>query len=304
MRKYLSLLLVLIFALAILPAPLMAQEGGDGDDIDVIEDILYPRLMDYNDNLPDHYGTLGLDAFLEALAEDEDGEIVILDVREETEIEELGIIENSINVPLRTLGENLDLLPDLDAHVVVICQGGFRATIGMTTLHILGYENAQVLTGGFGGWLSEELPVVDEAAEVEAGEIPADIDPLLLEYVADFLAELPEGWGAVKPDALFEELFETPPDYLLDVRSEAEWLDPGFIEDAQWIWIDSFMMSEEEWPAELDANIVIYCASSYRGGVVATMMGLLGYENVRNLAGGIKGWIAADLPVVMPEAES
>ena len=302
MRKYLSLLLVLIIALAILPASVVAQDGGDGDDVDVVVDILYPRLMEYNDNLPDHYGTIGLEDFLVMMAEEE--ELVILDVREETEIEELGIIEGAINVPLRTLGDNLDLLPDLDAKIVVVCQGGFRATIGMTALHVLGYENAMVLVGGFGAWLGEELPVVDTAAEAEVAEAPEDIDPLLLDYVADYLAELPEGWGVVKPDGLFEEMFETPPDYLLDVRSEAEWLDPGYIEDAQWLWVDNFMMSEDEWPEELDANIVVYCASGYRGGVTMTMLGLLGYENIRNLAGGIKGWIAADLPVVVPEVES
>ena len=302
MRKYLSLLLVLIFALAIVPGAVVAQDDGGDDEVNVLEEIVYPRLMEYNENLPDHYGTLGLEDFLVMMAEEED--FVILDVREESEIEELGIIEGAINIPLRTLGGNLDLLPDLDAKIVVVCQGGFRATIGMTALHVLGYENAQVLVGGFGAWLAEELPVVDMAAEAEVGEVPEDIDPLLLDYVAEYLAELPEGWGAVKPDGLFEEMFETPPDYLLDVRSEAEWMDPGYIEDAQWLWIDNFMMSEDEWPAELDANIVVYCASSYRGGVVTTMMGLLGYENVRNLAGGIKGWIAADLPLVVPEAES
>lgn len=302
MRKYLSLLLVLIMALAIVPGAVVAQDDGDGDDIDVVEEIVYPRLVEYNENLPDHYGTIGLDAFVELMAEEED--LVIVDVREASEVEELGVIDGSIHIPLRTLGDNLDLLPDLDAKIVVICQGGFRATIGMTALHVLGYENAMVLTGGFGGWLGEDMPVVDEPVEAEVAEVPEDIDPLLLDYVADYLAELPEGWGAVKPDALFEEMFETPPDYLIDVRSEAEWMDPGYIEDAQWIWIDNFMMSEDEWPEELDANIVVYCASSYRGGVTMTMMGLLGYENVRNLAGGIKGWIAADLPVVVPEAES
>lgn len=302
MRKVLSLLLVLIVALALVPGAVVAQDDGGDDEVNVLEEIVYPRLMEYNENLPEHYGTLSLEDFLVMLAEEED--FIILDVREADEIEELGTIEGAIHIPLRTLGDNLDLLPDLDATIVVICAGGYRATIGMTALHVLGYENAQVLVGGFGAWLAEELPVVDEPVEAEIAEVSEDIDPLLLDYVAEYLANLPEGWGAVKPDALFEEMFETPPDYILDVRSEEEWMDPGFIEDAQWLWVDNFMMSEEEWPAELDANIVVYCASSYRGGVVMTMMGLLGYENVRNLAGGIKGWVAADLPLVVPEAES
>ncbi len=300
MRKYLSLLLVLIIALALVPGAVVAQE--EGDDVDVLEEIVIPRLIEYNENLPEHYGTIGLEAFVELMAEEDN--LVILDVREDSEIEELGLIEGSVHVPLRTLGDNLDLLPDLEAPIVVICAGGFRATIGMTALHVLGYENAMVLTGGFGAWLAEEMPVVDEPVEAEVAEVPEDIDPLLLEYVADYLAELPEGWGVVKPDGLFEEMFETPPDYLIDVRSEAEWLDPGYIEDAQWRWIDEFLLVDEDLPEELDANIVVYCASGYRGGVSMTILGLMGYENVRNLAGGIKGWVAADLPIVVPEAES
>jgi rhodanese-related sulfurtransferase len=290
--RYLWLLLA-ILVLPLASSVVFAQETMEAD---VVADIVMPRLEEYGANLPDHYGTVSVDAFLELLSEDED--VVILDVREDGEIEEFGIIEGAVHVPLRTLGENLDLLPDLDATIVVVCKGGFRATIGMTALHVLGYENAKVLVGGFDAWVGEELPVVDEAAMVEASEMPEDIDPMLQEYVADYLANLPEGWGGVKPDALFEELFEEGPDSLIDVRSDEEWADPGYIEGATHIWVDDFMASQDMWPEELDSDVVVYCASGYRGGVTSVMLGLAGYENVRNLSGGIKGWVASDLPLV------
>ncbi|MEZ4668573.1 MAG: rhodanese-like domain-containing protein [Anaerolineae bacterium] len=146
--------------------------------------------------------------------------------------------------------------------------------------------------------LAEELPVVDAAAEVKAGKVSEDIDPALAEYVAAYLEGLPQGWGAVKPADLFEEMFDAMPDALIDVRSDEEWADPGYIEGATHIWIDEFTTRMDEWPADKEANVVVYCASSYRGGVTATMLGLAGYTNVRNMSGGIKAWIAAELPVI------
>lgn len=294
MNKTLRLfVIVLTLAMLVIVPSVLAQEA---DEAEFVEEVVLPVLEEYNDNLPERYGTINVEGFVERLAENED--LVILDVREVEELEENGTIDGAINVPLRTLGENLALLPDLDAEIVVLCKGGFRATIGMTALHVLGYENAHVLTGGFDAWVGEELPVVEAAVEAEAEDVPADIDEELLDYVAVYLAELPEGWGVVRPLDFFEETFEAMPDLLLDVRSEEEWNDPGYIEGATHIWIDEFMPNFDQVTDDLEADIVVYCASSYRAGVVTTMLGMLGYENVRNMAGGIQGWIAADLPLV------
>ncbi|MCA9907983.1 MAG: hypothetical protein KC519_04980, partial [Anaerolineae bacterium] len=148
-----------------------------------------------------------------------------------------------------------------------------------------------------GAWIGEDLPVVEAAAEVEPDMVPEAIDPLLVEYVADYLANLPQGWGAIGATDLFEEMFETMPDALIDVRSDEEWAE-GYIEGAEHLWINNFYADMAELPEDMDANIVVYCASGYRGGIVATQLGLLGYTNVRNLAGGIGAWKAAELPVV------
>lgn len=294
MRKLtLVILLFVVAALFVVPGMVTAQTTTE--DVDVVEDLLMPRLEEYYGDLPEKYGTINVEAFQTLLAEND--EVVILDVRETSEVEEFGVIPGAISVPLRTVGENLALLPDVEATIVVVCKGGFRATIGMTALHILGYENALVLTGGFDAWVGEELPTEEMPAEVEAAEMPADIDPLLAEYIAEYLTNLPEGWGAVKATDLFEEMFETMPDALIDVRNDEEWAE-GYIEGATHIWIDEFFSRMDEWPEDLDANIVVYCAGSYRGGIVATTLSLLGYTNVRNMSGGINAWVAADLPVV------
>lgn len=296
MRKITLLLMTLLMVFAIVPIGL-AQEAEEVSEEEVFEEVVMPRLEEYMELIPelDHYNTISVDAFVELLAENED--VVILDVREVGELEADGIIDGAINIPMRTLGENLDLLPDLDATIVVICKGGFRATIAMTALHVLGYENAHVLVGGFGAWAGEDLPVDGELLEVEPAEVPEDIDPLLVEYVAEYMANLPEGWGGVGAEALFEEMFDEMPDLLLDVRSEEEVADPGYIDGSVHIWINEFGENLDALPEDLEANVVVYCASSYRGGIVATIMGLMGYENVRNMSGGIKAWIAADLPL-------
>lgn len=295
MRKSTLLSLLLVFAL-LLPGLVLAQDTTT-EEVDVLADIVMPRLEEYNAAMEEAgYGTLKLDDFMVMLAETPD--VVLLDVREVAEVEADGIIEGAINIPLRTLGENLGALPDLEATIVVICKSGFRATLGAANLQALGYINTKILVGGMGAYLAEDYPVVAEGAEFEVGEVPADIDPLLVEYVAANLTNLPEGWGVVTPANLFEEMFETMPDLLLDVRSAEEWAEPGYIEGATHIWVNEIMPNVAELPEDLEANIVVYCASGYRGGIAMTMLQLMGYTNVRNLAGGINGWIAAELPVV------
>jgi len=285
------MLLLVLASLLVLPGVALAQT----DEVDVVDDVLMPQLEAYYSAIPEKYGTINVEGLLELLAENPDA--VILDVREDAEVEEMGIIEDAVHLPLRTLGENLDLLPDLDATIVVVCKSGFRATIGMAALQVLGYTDVHVLTGGIGAWIGEDLPVVETAAEFEPAEVPEDLDPALVEYVAEYLANLPEGWGAVTATNLFEEMFETMPDLLLDVRSDEEWAE-GYIEGAEHIWINNFYDSLAELPEDKDANIVVYCASGYRGGIVGTQLGLLGYTNVRNLAGGIGAWKTAELPLV------
>ena len=290
MRKISTLILIAMLLAVFVPvSPVTAQEA--------VPQVVLDRIEAYGELIPelDHYNTLNVEAFAELLIEEPD--VVIVDVREVAELEEGGTIEGAVHIPLRTLGENLDLLPDTEATLVVVCKGGTRATIAMTTLHILGYENAHVLVGGFDAWVAEDMPVVEEAAEVEAGEMP-DIDEELVEYVAEYLAELPEGFGGVGANALFEEMFETMPDYLIDVRSDEEWADPGYIDGAEHLWINEFIQNLDEWPEDLDANIVVYCASGYRGNIAATVMGMMGYENVRNMSGGANAWVAEGLPLV------
>ncbi len=283
MKKYLVLLLALLM---LLPGVMIAAQ----------EDVVTARVTEFASTLPQGYGVIRVDDLNVILAERTP---ILLDVREVAEYE-AGHVEGSFNVPIRTLGQNLALLPDLDAEIIVICKGGARAMLAQTSLRILGYENAFVLAGGFDAWAGAELPVTTDAFVPEAGEAPA-IAPELLAAVDTFLSTLPEGYGLVSSQNLSVELVENAP-ILIDVRSEEEW-GTGYIEGAQHIWINEFIARQDEWPEDRDANIVIYCASGYRGGIATVVMELLGYTNVRNLSGGSNAWVAAGLPLAgVPEA--
>ncbi len=284
MKKFAFLMLLLVL---LMPALVVVAQ----------DEAVVARLEEYNANLPQGYGVVSVEDLLTILAE---REVVLLDVREVEEYE-AGHVEGSFNVPIRTLGQNLNLLPDLDAEIIIICKGGARALLAMTSLNILGYENARILRGGYDGWVAEELPTTTEAFVPEPGTAP-EFEPAVYAAVDNYLSTLPQGYGLVRPADVATELVENPP-ILIDVRSQEEWDSNGYIEGALHIWINEFMSRRDEWPADKEANIVIYCASGVRGSIATVMMRLMGYSNVRNMSGGMNAWVAAELPVVgVPEA--
>ena len=92
------------------------------------------------------------------------------------------------------------------------------------------------------------------------------------------------------------ELVENSP-FLLDIREVSELETDGYIEVAVNISIRELAMNLDKLPG-LDEPIVIYCKSGHRGGIAMAALKLLAYTNVRNLAGGINAWAAAELELV------
>jgi len=280
--KKLVLVLTLIM-LVIAGGAVMAQ--------DAPAEAVTGALESYLTNLPKGYGVTKVEDLQVLMAEQD---VTLLDVREVEEYA-AGHMEDAFNVPIRTLAQNLNLLPDQSATIVVICKGGGRATLAAAALQVLGYQNVKILAGGFDAWAAEELPVITEAVAVEAGTAP-EIDADVLAAVDAYLTNLPAGFGLVAGKDLAVELVENPP-YLLDVRS-AEEFSKEYIEGANHIWIEEFWGRVAELPQDKDTAIVVYCQTGYRGGIATVALNLLGYTNVRNLAGGLNAWKAAELPVV------
>ncbi len=280
--KRLITLLVLVSVLLTGVMPVLAQAGLD----------LQSVIQAYLPAIPQGFGAVSVDtASVELLEEDAP---FLVDVREASEWAEVGYIEGAVNVPVRTLAQNLALLPtDPSTPIIVYCAKGTRGAIAMTALQILGFTNVRNMSGGISAWIDAGLPVVKDEVTFETGEAAA-IDPALVAAVDNYLTNvLPQGWGVVGADDLALELVENPP-FLLDVREDAEVAEVGPIEGALHIPLRQLGDNLDQLPT--DQPIVVYCKSGHRGTIAMVSLQMLGYQ-VRNLAGGITAWVNAGYEV-------
>lgn len=77
-------------------------------------------------------------------------EVVIIDVREESEYQE-GHIKDSILIPLSTIKEENTLLPDKEQTLLVYCRSGNRSAKAAKKLADLGYKHVYDF-GGIIDW--------------------------------------------------------------------------------------------------------------------------------------------------------
>jgi sulfur-carrier protein adenylyltransferase/sulfurtransferase len=94
----------------------------------------------------------------------DDGEPVIVDVREQEEWDE-GHIPGAVHIPRGHLESRIErAAPDPARPVVVYCSAGNRSAFAAKTLGELGYEDVVSLAGGFTDWKRNGFPV-----ELQAG---------------------------------------------------------------------------------------------------------------------------------------
>jgi rhodanese-related sulfurtransferase len=151
-----------------------------------------------------------------------------------------------------------------------------------------------------------EEPVVEAPAEVEVEEPTAEPvveEPVVVE-APDFQAIFAEvianngkeaGYGTIAPDALNTELIEASDLFVIDVREVSELEANGHIPGAVNIPVKTLADNPALLPADLDTPIVVYCKSGTRSTWSWTILNALGYTNVRNMAAGMDGWLAAGL---------
>jgi rhodanese-related sulfurtransferase len=222
----------------------------------------------------------------------------LLDMREASEITTNGWVEGETNIPTRTLIKNLDKLPaDKAAPILVMCGSGVRSPMGMVALQLLGYTNVKNVQGGFGAWKTANLPVKTEgqpAAPVAGKAIDADKD--LVAALDKFFTGLPDGYNNTQPAAINDQIKATKV-ALIDVREASEFA-TGKIEGSVNVPVRTLIKSLDKLPADKTAPVVLICASGHRGMMSIVALNLLGYTNVKNIAGGLNAWKAANLPVV------
>jgi len=76
---------------------------------------------------------------------------------------------------------------------------------------------------------------------------------------------------------------------LLDARERSEY-SVSHISNAQWVGYDNFNISNVK-NIRKDLPIVVYCSVGYRSEKIAEKLKEAGYEDVKNLYGGIFEWI-------------
>lgn len=229
----------------------------------------------------------------------------VLDVRSTAELEDGGYIDGaSAHIPLDVLAQNTHLLPSFDTPIVTYCKGGWRATIAMTALHAMGWQDVRALKVGFPTWAEDGFPVAEglpeavilDGAQPDAG-IVAKVDAALTAVKG-----LGTKWGIMAADALNTALVENPDLILMDVRKVTEWDDNGVIavvdQELINLPIEEMVANRDLWPANKDAEIMIYCGSGHRSTMAMEILLSYGYTNVISLSGGFGGWVAEEYPVV------
>ncbi len=139
-------LVALLLALAFAPTA-VAQSPAIQDGV-----------LNYLANLPADFRTIAVPALKAKL--DAGEKPFLLDVREPNEYA-VGYIQGAVNVPIRTLAQNLSKLPAAkDAEIVVICASGIRAAYVTMALTMMGYTNVKDMALGMREWTAQGFPVV------------------------------------------------------------------------------------------------------------------------------------------------
>lgn len=207
-----------------------------------------------------------------------------------------GFIEGAVNLPIRTLAQNLDKLPAQDQPIVTYCAIGHRGAQALVALQLLGYTNVRTISGGLNNWKAANLPLATGTpAAPTTGKAP-DVDKDLLAALDKYLTTLPDGFGGVAPASLAKDIQDGKKPFLLDVREAKELSDNGYIEGAVNIPIRTLTQNLGQLPAK-DQPIVVHCAIGLRGGIGMMTLQLLGYTNVKSISGGFNAWVKGNFPV-------
>ena len=204
-------------------------------------------------------------------------DLQLVDVRNPGETAH-GTIHGALELPVPVL---TDLVPALDPQrpTVVYCAGGYRSSLAASLLRAHGFRDVSDLLGGFTAWAGAGLPVdtspeSPESTEEEPSTMPQTPVPEV---------DAASGRALVESGAL-----------LLDVREPDEWA-AGHAPGAHAIPLGQVQDRVDELPT--DRQIVAICRSGGRSAAATEALNAWGFDAV-NLAGGMRAWAGAGLPVV------
>lgn len=269
----------------------------------------------------------------EALALQESGEALIIDVRDGEDYAKEHIA-GAVSIPQmfyhlsKTANEDLDEAKSVfeqlfqEAGVtadtlVILYEDGLASRFGGSFrgwwwLNFFGHENAAVLDGGYKAWKVEGLPVDDEAVVREPSEFSITLNESVLARKEEVLAAI-----------------DDPSVVLLDNRDAREWFCEGSspydtpeedfsprrgrIPGATWVqWTD--LMDDSDSPTfrsaeeireimksrgiEPEDDVIIYCFKGSRASNTFAALKYAGFTKLRNYLGSWYEWAADEsLPI-------
>lgn len=246
---------------------------------------------EYLSSIPEGFYAVGdIDVFKEGV---EASGALVIDVRETTEYAE-GHIPGAVNIPIRTLAQNLDKVPT-DRQVYVYCRTGFRAGQALSSLGMLGYDNVLSYKPGWVAWEEAGEEISTDVVEAEIVGAP-EIEPVLLEAVDGFLSTIPDGYLSAGDPAKMQEATDAGA-FLLDVRTAGEYAD-GYIEGATNLDLRDIAKGIDGVPT--DANVITYCGSGHRSAMAVAALHVLAADNVTGYGGSYDSLVEGGLPVTTP----
>ncbi len=272
------------------------EEDEEADDAEATEDEeaseetafdLEAAVADYATSLPADFNTEGdTEAFKEALKVEG---AVLIDVREEEEYAE-GHIPGAINIPLRTVAENLDAIPT-DQPVWVYCRTGWRANLVTSSLGIIGYDNVTTYVPSAVGWEEAGEELVTEGNEPEVFGDPG-FEPELVEAAHGFLSTVPDDYYTNSRDDVKAALAAGAT--MVDVREPDEYGE-AHVPDAVSVPIRTIPANQGDVPT--DSSVFVMCKSGVRAAVALPIFHVLGYTNAQGYPGSFLDWEGAGEPV-------
>lgn len=245
---------------------------------------LLAAVYEYESTIPEGWMNVGdVVAFKDAVAA---SDALVIDVRQPEEYAE-GHIPGSVNIPLRELGVNVDKIPT-DRQVFVYCKSGYRAGLAVSSLRMMGYDNALSFSGSWLAWTEAGEEVSTDVAEAEVVGAP-DFHPDLVAAVSGWLSTIPEGWLTAGDVEAVKTAHEAGA-FLLDIRTPGEYAE-GYILDATNIELRTITENIDKVPS--DTAVIVYCKSGFRASLAMPVLGVLGFDNAKAFTGSYKAWVEA-----------
>jgi rhodanese-related sulfurtransferase len=255
-------------------APVEEAPAADAEAFD-----LAAVVGDFAANIPDGWMNTGKVDDVKAAI---DAGAYVIDVREASEFEQ-GHIPGAVNIPIRTLAQNLDQVPT-DQPVLVYCASGHRAGMATAALRELGYDNVKAFSGGWKAWSEAGEEVSTEAGAAgsftpkesragtagRGGWLPRRDSRRLLQ----------PGHGRETPGSDRRRRRDHR-----RARSRAR-IAEGAIAGAINIPLRTLVANLDQIPQ--DQPVVTYCASGFRSALANGILHTLGYDNVRSFPAGIR----------------